>query len=433
ELAKVQGEKGVVVFADVEHVIMKSDRSLVECFKMFDLIHVLTTDHETVSRITKEVIEDFASENIVYVELRTTPKRNEAKGMTKRSYMEAVIDGLRSVDTVDVSFIPSDFNREKSSKAFSNNDNGSTRRCIFVRLLLSIDRRESTAAAMDTVQLALELRTLGVVGIDLSGNPLVGNWDTFLQPLLFAKDEGLPVTLHCGEVRNRKEEVQAMLDFLPQRIGHAIFFEEQQWKQLKQSRIPVEICLTSNILTECVISINNHHFDDLYKSKHPIALCTDDTGVFSTSLSHEYRLAASAFGLSEMDLYELGKNSIEYVFADEAVKKCLREVFYAAKPKLMLQHCQERKLYQVKAQCSKSIQPTMVANRTARQQQQEEMENMHNQLQELNAQTEQLQLEKWRTTISRMVTRRPPSTTSTTARYYQHDHCRVPPNQESIP
>ncbi|PIA50659.1 hypothetical protein AQUCO_01200106v1 [Aquilegia coerulea] len=312
------------------------DRSLVECFKMFDLIHVLTTDHETVTRITREVIEDFAAENIVYVELRTTPKRNEAKGMTKRSYMEAVIDGLRSVDTVDVSFIPSDLNRENSSRYFASNDNGITRRRIFVRLLLSIDRRESTAAAMDTVQLALELRSLGVVGIDLSGNPLVGNWDTFLQPLLFAKDKGLPITLHCGEVKNRKEEVQAMLDFLPQRIGHAIFFEEQQWKQLKQSKIPVEICLTSNIRTECVTSINNHHFADLYASKHPIVLCTDDTGIFSTSLSREYRLAASAFGLGEMELFQLGKNSIEYVFADEVVKKSLREIFDSATPKLPL-------------------------------------------------------------------------------------------------
>ncbi|KAL5726843.1 adenosine deaminase [Ranunculus cassubicifolius] len=334
ELAKVLGEKGAVVFADVEHVIMKNDRSLVECFKLFDLIHLLTTDHETVTRITKEVIEDFAAENIIYVELRTTPKKNEAKGMTKRSYVEAVINGFRAVDSVDISFIPSDLSWETSRRNLSGN--GTARKHIFVRLLLSIDRRESTMAAMETVQLALELRDFGVVGIDLSGNPVVGNWDTFVQPLLFAREKGLPITLHCGEVKNRKE-VQDMLDFVPQRIGHAIFLEEQQWKQLKLSKIPVEICLTSNVRTECVASIDNHHFVDLYESKHPIALCTDDTGVFSTSLSQEYMLAASAFDLGEEEMFNLGKRSIEFVFADEAVKKYLRERFDSAAPKLTLQ------------------------------------------------------------------------------------------------
>lgn len=322
ELARVVGEKG----GDLEQVILKNDRSLVECFRLFDLIHVLTTDHATVTRITKEVIQDFASQNAVYLELRTTPKKNEAKAMTKRSYMDAVINGLMAVDTVDVSFVPSNVKIESFSRTSSSHNNEMGRKHIYVRLLLSIDRRESTAAAMETVELALELRDLGVVGIDLSGNPVVGEWDTFSQPLHFAKEQGLSVTLHCGEVKNQKE-VQAMLDFVPQRIGHAIFLEEEQWKQLKASKIPVEICLTSNIRTECVTCIENHHFVDLYESKHPIALCTDDTGIFSTSLSGEYRLAASTFGLTEKDLFNLGKKSIEFTFADEVVKTYLRGIF----------------------------------------------------------------------------------------------------------
>ncbi|KAL5578880.1 hypothetical protein UlMin_011322 [Ulmus minor] len=337
ELARALGEKGVIDFSDLEHVIMKEDRSLHEVFKLFDLIHILTTDHKIITRITKEVVEDFASENVVYLELRTTPKRNDSIGMTKRSYMEAVVEGLKAVNSVDVSFVPRDGidGSVLNSPPTSEVCNGTARKKIYVRLLLSIDRRESTEAAMETVKLALELRHIGVVGIDLSGNPIVGEWTTFLPALEFARKQGLYLTLHCGEVPN-PEEIRAMLDFLPQRIGHACCFEEEEWKKLKLFNIPVEICLTSNIRTNTISSLDVHHFADLYNCEHPLVLCTDDSGVFSTSLSNEYKLAASAYGLGGREIFQLARNAVGFVFAEESVKMDLREIFNSAEKKLDL-------------------------------------------------------------------------------------------------
>ncbi|CAN1811027.1 N6-mAMP deaminase [Linum perenne] len=301
ELARNLGEKGCIAFSDVEHVILKGDRSTREVFKLFDLIHVLTTDHKTVTRITKEVIEDFAAENVVYLELRTTPKRNDSIGMSKRSYMEAVMDGLRAVTEVDLDVVPLisgvDAVSSASSIAVNNVHHGDGRKKIYVRFLLSIDRRETTEAAMDTVKLALEMRDLGVVGIDLSGNPIVGEWTTFLPALQFAREQGLCITLHCGEV---------------------------------------EICLTSNIMTDTIPSLDIHHFADLYKAKHPMVLCTDDSGVFSTSLSKEYSLASSAFGLGRKELFKLARDSVEFVFADDYVKQELKDMFGSAADQLDL-------------------------------------------------------------------------------------------------
>ncbi|PRQ28501.1 putative adenosine deaminase [Rosa chinensis] len=335
ELARDLGEKGVVVFSDFEHVIQKDDRSLTEVFKLFDLIHIVTTDHQIITRITKEVIEDFAAENVVYLELRTTPKKNDSIGMSKRSYLGAVLEGIKAVSTVDVDFRPHDavVRIPKNSPPIYDTCNGSTRKKIYVRLLLSIDRRGTTEAAMETVNLALEMRDLGVVGIDLSGNPIVGDWSTYLPALKFAREQGLYITLHCGEVPNPKE-VRSMLDFLPQRIGHACCFEEAEWEKLKSSSIPVEICLTSNIRTNTIPSLDIHHFADLYSAKHPLVLCTDDSGVFSTSLSNEYNLAASAFGLGRREIFQLTRNAVEFIFAGDGVKRELKEIFSSAEQKL---------------------------------------------------------------------------------------------------
>ncbi|PAN15279.1 hypothetical protein PAHAL_2G477200 [Panicum hallii] len=338
ELAKQLGDKGVIVFEDVKDVIMKDGRSLPECLKLFDLFHILTTDHDTVTRIAKEVVEDFAAENVVYLEIRTTPKNNEAKGMTKRSYMNAVIEGLKAVDAVDVVLFDSKSRRTNDTLTCTPTielDGDTKKKRIYVRLLLSIDRRETTLAALDTVNLALEMKDQGVIGIDLSGNPVVGEWETYLPALQHAKELGIPITIHCGEVANRKE-IQAMLDFCPQRLGHVCCLNDVEWKKLKSLMIPVEICLTSNVMTGGAPSLELHHFADLYNAKHPLSLCTDDCGLFSTSLSNEYYLVAATFGLSKPELFHLAQEAVQFVFADENVKKSLKEVFKHAEKRLTM-------------------------------------------------------------------------------------------------
>ena len=78
-----------------------------------------------------------------------------------------------------------------------------------VKLLLSIDRRESTEQALETVQLAASLQDQGVVGIDLSGNPAVGTWQTWLPALNKAREQGLKITLHAAEVGGISNAVPA--------------------------------------------------------------------------------------------------------------------------------------------------------------------------------------------------------------------------------
>ncbi|KAG6554768.1 hypothetical protein Mapa_003787 [Marchantia paleacea] len=309
DLAIGENSKDKVSNSDLECLIRKEDRSLTECFRLFPVIHALTTDHAVVTRITKEAIEDFLLDNVVYLELRTTPKCNDLYGMSKRSYVEAVFAGFEAAGVM----YKTDCDVQDGHR-------------MHVRLLLSIDRRENAEAAMNTVQLAWDMRDRGVAGVDLSGDPAIGNWETFLPALTWAKELGVPLTLHCGEVSNPKE-VRAMLALQPSRLGHVCCLEEAEWRALLDSGIPVEICLTSNIRTESVSSMRDHHFAALYNAKHPVVLCTDDPGLFSTSLTLEFAIAATCFGLTNLELLIMGKSAINYTFADDKTKLILHEIF----------------------------------------------------------------------------------------------------------
>ena len=74
ELAEAQGGDAAVSQEAQRLLTLRGERSLADCFALFDVIHCLTTRHDVVQRITREAVEDFAEDGCVYLELRTTPK-----------------------------------------------------------------------------------------------------------------------------------------------------------------------------------------------------------------------------------------------------------------------------------------------------------------------------------------------------------------------
>eukprot|EP00200_Dunaliella_tertiolecta_P002360 CAMPEP_0202338984 /NCGR_PEP_ID=MMETSP1126-20121109/1039_1 /ASSEMBLY_ACC=CAM_ASM_000457 /TAXON_ID=3047 /ORGANISM="Dunaliella tertiolecta, Strain CCMP1320" /LENGTH=318 /DNA_ID=CAMNT_0048929467 /DNA_START=158 /DNA_END=1114 /DNA_ORIENTATION=+ len=284
-----------------------SSCSLGECFMLFGIIHQLTTDLETISAIASQVVRDFAEDNVVYLELRTTPKERE--GMTKESYVRAVLDGIACASA-----------QLRSQQVESNGHSSSCVPDILVKLLLSIDRREGPHEAMQTVEVAKQFMGCGVVGIDLSGNPSTGVWESWLPALVEARKAGLKITLHGGEVPGRSKEAMQQLAFCPDRLGHMCYMEDNVKEALLASKIPLELCLTSNIKTQTFPCFQDHHFREVFFAQHPLVICTDDSGVFHTSLSQEYAIAMHTFGIHERDIQRLVADSIDYTFTSDAEK-----------------------------------------------------------------------------------------------------------------
>lgn len=299
-LRELAEDRGDLSKSDMEG--MTNDRTLSEHLDAFSLVHKVTTHHEAVVRITKEVLEDFHDDGVIYLELRSTPKSQECTGMTKRSYLEAVLNGVQSF--------------YKSRPVAT----------MVVRLILSINRTECLEDALETVALGVEYSTRGVVGIDLSGNPVVGDFQTLRGALEIARKRSLGVTVHAGELMD-SDELWEIIDFAPDRLSHMCFVDEGTDDKLLESKIPLELCLTSNIKTKLVESIEGHHFKKYHGSNHPIAICTGAMGLLSTSLSSEYWTVAKTFNLNSKDLLKLAERTVDYIFANKATKNSLRATY----------------------------------------------------------------------------------------------------------
>ncbi|MEE6502897.1 hypothetical protein FKM82_004671 [Ascaphus truei] len=291
-------------------------RTLEECFQMFRIIHQITDTAEDILMVTKDVIKEFAADGVKYLELRSTPRETQT-GMTKRTYVETVLEGIRQCNEEELD--------------------------IDVRFLLAVDRRGGSTVAKETVKLAEEFfcSTDGLVlGLDFSGDPTVGHGRDFVETFSEARRSGLKLALHISEIPNQEEETKLLLGVPPDRIGHGTFLSTSSKEShdiveiVKQHQIPLELCLTSNIKGQTVPSYDQHHFGFWYNLGHPSVLCTDDKGVFGTDLSQEYQIAASTFNLSAQQVWDLSYKSINYIFASADVKSNLRDKWKMLKPEV---------------------------------------------------------------------------------------------------
>lgn len=290
---------------------------LEDSFKRLKLMQTLSNCAEDIYIITCDVIQEFAEDNVKYIELRSTPREITATGLTRDLYVEAVLKAIKDMSHLD----------------------------IIVRFLLSIDRRLGVDIARTTMELADRYKDISkgvVVGLDFSGDPKVGDARDYLPVFTEAHNRGLKLSLHLAEVA-APEETEDLLRELGSRIGrigHGTCLQPQCGGNQKlvdlvvQHNIPLELCLTSNVKGQTVPNYDEHQFQFWYNRKHPCIIGTDDKGMFDTTLAEEYGIAARTFGLDRHSVWQLSLSSIDAIFADDDVKQTLRNKWHELKPSL---------------------------------------------------------------------------------------------------
>lgn len=176
---------------------------------------------------------------------------------------------------------------------------------------------------------AIRFRDRDVVGIGLGGDERRGEPAQFRDVYKRAADHGLHLTVHAGETLGPESIWTALRELRAERIGHGLRATEdpELVHYLADSQIPVEVCISSNVLTGCCVSADQHPLRRLFDAGVLVTLNTDDPDMFRTTLSHEYEIAEEFFGFSQNELRELAMNSFRASFLPDEKKRELMNRF----------------------------------------------------------------------------------------------------------
>ena len=155
----------------------------------------------------------------------------------------------------------------------------------------------------------------GVVSFGVGGDEVRGPADEFAEAYRYARDAGLRLTAHAGET-DGPDSVRRALDIGAERIGHGIRAVEDPdlLRRLREERIPLEVCITSNVRTGAVASLEAHPIKRLVDAGVIVTLNSDDPGMFGSDLATEFGIAEEVFGLSQGQLAEIRQNAMDYRF-----------------------------------------------------------------------------------------------------------------------
>jgi adenosine deaminase len=278
--------------------------SQAELLRAFDLPIALMQDAEALERITAELVEAKAADNVRYVEIRWGPLLHVARGLPLADGIAAVCRGARSA---------------------------ASRVGVEVRLICTAIRSHEPSANVTLAETAARYRDEGLVGWDLAG-PEEAYPDPSAHARAYeaARAGGLRITIHAGEWGGAGQ-VRRALEVAPERIAHGpgAVDDAALCDELAARSVVLDLCPTSNYQAGIVPSVAAHPLAELHRRGVPVTLSTDDTTVSDITLSEEYAKAVSEIGLTLAELWAIDRRALDVAFADEATLTRLRAEFGA--------------------------------------------------------------------------------------------------------
>jgi len=176
--------------------------------------------------------------------------------------------------------------------------------------------------AQIVVDTALKLRDRNVVGIGIGGDEKRASPELFRDVYRYAAEQGLRLTAHAGESVGPESIWSAINDLHAERIGHGLhaWQDAELVRELGRRRVAIEACISSNVMTGCCMSLEQHPVRRYFDAGLLVTLNTDDPAMFHTTLTREYQIAQDVFGFSDDELKQLARNSFMASFLPQEKK-----------------------------------------------------------------------------------------------------------------
>ncbi|HKJ57050.1 MAG TPA: adenosine deaminase, partial [Nitriliruptoraceae bacterium] len=253
-------------------------------------------------RVARECVVDLAADGVVYAEVRYAPEQHLASGLTLDEVVEAVRTGFA----------------EGEQEARANGDR------IVVRQLLTAMRHR--ARSLEIAELAIAHRDEGVAGFDIAGAEAGYPPTRHLDAFEYLQRENAHFTIHAGEAFGLPSIWEAIQWCGADRLGHGVRIidditvdgDEVRLGRLaayvRDSRIPLEMCPTSNLQTGAATSIAEHPIGLLTRLRFRVTVNTDNRLMSGTSMTDEMFALVTAFDHRLEDLRWFTINAMKSSF-----------------------------------------------------------------------------------------------------------------------
>ena len=260
-------------------------------------IAVMQTE-EALERVAYEQTEDLSHDGVIYFETRFAPIFHTHKRLTHQQVVSAVLKGL-----------------ERGRKDFGVSSG------LIICAMRNLD------VSQEMAELAVDFRERGVVGFDLAGEEGGYPPKKHVDAFHYIQRQNFNITIHAGEGFGKESIWQAIQYCGAHRIGHGTRLIDDiavaDGKAVKlgdlaqyvlDKRIPLEICLLSNVHTGAARSLEEHPFKILYQEKFRVTLNTDNRLMSDTTMTKEFEAAQETFGLRLADFERLTINAMKSAF-----------------------------------------------------------------------------------------------------------------------
>lgn len=263
--------------------------SLDDYLRGFDIVNLVLQNKEGLRRAAYELAEDAARENVRYMEVRYSPILHTHGGLKLTDISQAVIDGLK-----------------KAERDFG----------IQTGVIICGIRNMDPTTSLKLAELAIAFKNKGVIAFDLAGgeynHPAKDHKDAFDLALR----NNLNITIHAGEAYGPESIHQALHYCGTHRIGHGTRLVEDGdlLNYVNDHRIPLEICIKSNLHTKAVKNIKSHPIDFYIDYGLRVTINTDNRTISDTTVTDEYMLAIDKLGLDYATVKNVILNGFKSAF-----------------------------------------------------------------------------------------------------------------------